>query len=270
MKDETSASDGKGTKKDWHRDALCISTDGIRRTVAWKLKDYGENGALSHDQMGSLANRFSLPQDQLRELSRLLGEALGSLPTCIFISRSKAIAEGNAEIATAMKEMGIAEKKLHSAATRLAALHVNAYADSQAQSDFRVARDGLKQCQEYLRVHQKMLEGAAPSPELVYRLRPENAKNVRDYRRDRVLLAIMQVWHDSGRKLTFTTDPITSERRGVLVDFVQAVVGCVTDPPGILGGESIVAGIVDGKKFVEELASFLEERKKGYRPTWTD
>ena len=58
----------------------------------------------------------------------------------------------------------------------------------------------------------------------------------------------MHFWDGVGRKLTFTTNHPDSKRVGDLVDFVNSVVGCVTDPPAQLGGETIIAAISDGKE----------------------
>lgn len=50
---------------------------------------------------------------------------------------------------------------------------------------------------------------------------------------------IFKLWTEIGRPLTFTTDPITSQRGGPLIAFVNAVVQCITEPASTLTGEAI-------------------------------
>jgi hypothetical protein len=72
------------------------------------------------------------------------------------------------------------------------------------------------------------------------RLRGEpDKRRIRDHRRAMVCARIFEVWRSAGRSLSYTTDPLTSERQGRLVDFVNAVVACVSEPSGSLDGETI-------------------------------
>lgn len=145
MNEETSGNGDAESDEGWYRDFLGISTGGLRQSVAWKLDDYGDNGALTDEQVDGLAARFSLTRNQLRELSWMLGDALGNLPTVHLIRRSKAVAEAKAEIEAARKDLAVAEGKIRSANARLAALHVNAYADLDLQSDFEATGQSWRQ-----------------------------------------------------------------------------------------------------------------------------
>lgn len=81
---------------------------------------------------------------------------------------------------------------------------------------------------------------------------PLDRRNLKDRRRDEVLGEIFQAWVNCGRTITFTTDAITSKRRGELIDFSQAVCLCLTDPPTEIKSETI--------------AKFILARGKWYRP----
>jgi hypothetical protein len=74
----------------------------------------------------------------------------------------------------------------------------------------------------------------APGPNQL--LRPADVMSIPDYRRDRVLSALMMFRHDVGRNLMFTTDTIASEVRGIPIDFVNAGVGYMSEPPAALSG----------------------------------
>jgi len=61
-------------------------------------------------------------------------------------------------------------------------------------------------------------------------------------RREYVVRSCCYVWEDAGRKVTYTTvshEPGEPQRRGELVEFVNAVVPLVTDPPTTLSVETI-------------------------------
>lgn len=73
-----------------------------------------------------------------------------------------------------------------------------------------------------------------------------------DIRRTIVCVTIFNFWDEAKRKLTYTTAPATSERGGELIDFVNAVVLCMTDPPCRLSGEVIKAGLEVFKSHPDE------------------
>ncbi len=80
-----------------------------------------------------------------------------------------------------------------------------------------------------------------------------------DFRRVMVLNSIFRMWVAAGLNLTVTTDYETSERRGVLIDFVNEVVALVTSPPARINGETIRSDLKRYKSLnrleIEELQS---------------
>jgi hypothetical protein len=227
---------------------LGISTHGLRKSVPWKLKDYGDNGALTDDQIDELATRFVLSRNQLRGLSWELGKAMCDISSSVvLISRSNSSNAAEDEIRAAIEELIVAEKKIRNASQRLSMLWVDDLTYSPSQQKFEWARTRLVELHDEMRNIKDSLEEARSKPQVAFLLKPENPKTIRDRVRDHVVSEITLFWHGIGRKLTFTTDTITSERRGALVDFVNAVVGCVSEPPGKLSGEAIIEGIKKAK-----------------------
>ncbi|SHM80737.1 hypothetical protein SAMN05443432_1213 [Roseovarius litoreus] len=74
-------------------------------------------------------------------------------------------------------------------------------------------------------------------------------RRVKDVRREIVVTQIFNMWERSGRKLRYTTDPITSERRGELVEFVNDVVIYLTEPATSIDTDTIKKDLDDFKKY---------------------
>jgi hypothetical protein len=240
-------------------DYIGISTDRIRQSVAWKLENYGDDGALNDDQIETLALQFSLTRNQLRELSWELGHALGGVPTIILISRSKAEAEATAEIEQAIKDLSDALRKLTSAEGRLDRLLIEHEVDADGSIRFLNAQNQLAQNRDGVQTIKDVLFEVSKTAGLALLLRHADKRGIPDYRRGKVLSQIMSFWHSIGRKLTYTTDPSNSARRGELIDFVNVIVGCISDPPGKLRGETIIAAIKQHKAWVDHDLSVLDD-----------
>jgi hypothetical protein len=240
-------------------DSLGISTDGVRQSAAWRLSNYGDSGALTDAQIERLVAQFSLSRNQLRELSWYLGHALGGVPTIILVGRSKAAAEAAAEIAQAIKDLADAARKLEKAKDRLARLCVDDDFGPDGQNRLSDVKNQLAQSQDGVQIVKDALLEVSETPGFALLLRHADTRNIPDYRRSKVLSQIMSFWHSIGRKLTYTTDPSNSERRGELIDFVNAIVGCISDPPGKLSGESIIAAIKKHKAWVDHDVSVLDD-----------
>ena len=78
-----------------------------------------------------------------------------------------------------------------------------------------------------------MREGLITSKEI------SDKRRLRDERRRIACKFIFAFWQESGRPLSYSTDPITSVRGSPLVEYVNAVVACISDPPSQLTGETI-------------------------------
>jgi hypothetical protein len=74
---------------------------------------------------------------------------------------------------------------------------------------------------------------------------------LRDDRRVMVCTAIFNIWEEVGLPLGYTTDPLTSERRGALFDFANTVVELITDPPSRLSGGTLRMELDDFRAYAE-------------------
>lgn len=180
----------------------------------------------------------------------------------ILVSRTDAAKAAIIEIENAVKDLAAAKRKLQTASNRLKKLYVDNGVDLRGAQHFEAARYRLAESSVVIDGVEATLRSTAAIRGLALSNLAGDTRKFPDERRDKVLSAIMTFWHEMGRKLTYTTDWSTSERWGVLIDFVNAVVACVSDPPGALSGEAIIAGIKAGKKMSILVASVLEEMKK--------
>jgi hypothetical protein len=75
-----------------------------------------------------------------------------------------------------------------------------------------------------------------------------DARKASDVRRTILCVTIFNMWLDVDRELTYTTDPVSSERTGPLIEFVNDVVQCMTEPPSRLSGEAIKRELEDFRR----------------------
>ena len=79
------------------KETIYLHKDGIRTSAAWRLADYEEQGALSEENLATLAEQFDLPQPILQTLSIVIGNCLDteSLVNWITVNRGVAIKRAN-------------------------------------------------------------------------------------------------------------------------------------------------------------------------------
>lgn len=211
-------------------------------TVPWRLREGkpSPNGALNHQQLQALGDAYGFMPDQMLDLSRRID---------IGLSRELQIASpelsevrqrrGRHELQTLVKRLSSASKALADAETILEPVSVrNLYAYVGVPNPERAHRDALKQAENAITAALSFYLVAAREDLAFYTAHPDK-RQVHDIRREIVCTGIFNAWEDAGRRLSFTTDPITSERGGPLLEFVNAVVECITDPPTRLTGETI-------------------------------
>lgn len=224
---------------------LFIRADGIRSSVPWKLAEYGDDGALYEEQIQSMAARFEITPDRLRELSRSLGIALdpGATPNLVSVRISVAARRADEEITRAFREIGTAEEKLYFAIRRLEQVDPETAETNADRQRFREAKKAAMESHRQSMIALRHLDKFDKTLGAVLSPRPTDKRYVPDFRRKRVLGALFQFWVDCGHKLSYTTDPFTSERGGSLIDFINAVIPCLSEPPRSLGGETIIRAI---------------------------
>ena len=69
--------------------------------------------------------------------------------------------------------------------------------------------------------------------------KPADKRKLRDERRRLLCRTLFEFWLNSGRGVSYTSNPVTNKREGPLLSFVNDVVRLVTDPPMQLNGDTI-------------------------------
>ena len=211
-------------------------------SIPWRLSTEGATrvGALSSDQVAWLSQHFDLDASLLGQLSINVNMALS---TELSLRRLELIPmqarKGAAEVKIAIKALREAEAKLKQAADTLAQLRFknpfsNTGMPNPSSSNLKLFSDGrmaVSNFREYIEIMARN--------ELVAFTGHPDKRQISDVRRNIICTAIFNFWLDCDRSLTFTTDPLTSERSGRLIDFVNAVTECITDPPTKMDGDAI-------------------------------
>lgn len=228
-------------KFDPGEDGLFIGADGVSSSAPWKLAEFGNRGALAEEEIQSVAARFELDPDRLKELSRSLGIALAPpTPSVVPLQRSVAAKRADKEIGGAFKEIGTAEENLFLAIRRLEQIDPGAAETRADCQQFLEAKQAAMESHRQSLKAYRLLDKFHKTPGKLLVVMPDGRLN-NGTRRHSVLVTLFSFWLDCGRKLGFTTDPINnSKRSGQLIDFVNTVIGCLSDPPGTLGSETII------------------------------
>lgn len=58
-------------------------------------------------------------------------------------------------------------------------------------------------------------------------------------RRTVLCVTIFNLWLDLGRTISYTTDPVSQQRTGPLIEFVRDIIFCLSDPATRHNGEAI-------------------------------
>jgi hypothetical protein len=204
-----------------------------------------EKGALTHESLAILAEQFDLPHDVLQTLSIEIGNSLDveSLANIAVVERGPAIARAN-------KVLEVAAKKAKRAAQDLADMERRLSRFSDKFASTKEQRDALataRQRTEAARTAASGLDDAIVClielPGSAAVLSPADERRISDGRRRLVVETCCYAWRDAGRSVTYTykakPEGIKDQRCGPLIDFIQTVVGLITDPQSTLSGETI-------------------------------
>jgi hypothetical protein len=240
--------------EDWIR----VPQSGIRRSAPWRLGKSGGSGALTQKQQADLASHFELDPTAIAELSRSLSVWLDStkIPDWVTVRQSVAEKGGEATLRRALQEATRARQQLEKQLRELDSLRVDFRASAEASAPFHQARASLAAGLVQLQEAQDGLERALQNPGTVRLNTSTNRRQDRDERRIAVLTLIFKTWRQAGRRLTYTTDPVRSERGGPMIEFANRVVGYVTEPPSELPGDMIV----------RDLKAFLKAKPDSTHP----
>jgi hypothetical protein len=249
-----------GDEPDWEEYGLFIGADGLRATdLPWRLGDYTEQLPLSDSQIEGLAASHKLDPSILQALSQRLGYVLNPSQNIHVVraSRSKGKMRASDDLNYCKAQLKTTTARMEEVFNRLANLTM----DTDGNSPLLLGYSNMLELLE--RAHLAMIEGQtalqeiAKRPELFLKLEPVDRRVLHDRRRNDVLSAIFQAWVETGRKVSFTTDPVTSKRGGPLVMFTQDVCAKLTDPPTEIGGETIAKLIVKQGKHYRPMAEWL-------------
>lgn len=249
---------------DWSDFGLFIGADGLRATDApWRLKDHGPSGPLSGEQIDGLAKSYGLEPSAVAELSRRLGYVLNPNQNIhvVAASRQNGRKVALAHLQDAAKQLDLMMSRLGVISERLGSLAMetdNGYEHSPAYSQML---DRLEATLQSLTECQPELAEFLRQPERFLKLEPSDKRQLYDQRRNEVLGSVFQTWVDAGRKLSFTTDPVTSKRSGALVEFSQEVCLLLTDPPTLISGETIAKLISKKAKYYRPMSEWVSVLK---------
>lgn len=233
----------------------------VRQRVSWRLCRGTETSALTAEQIQHLATEFKLPVDAIAQLGvdlvRALTAANGprSILTTADIKGAKVFKSALEDISKATMLLDRARKQLRllNICTELA----EGRYISQEQHIFALLIKASVNADLAASLFKDRVEAGMPT-----KLRGSGDQR-RDLhsRRTMVSNCLMYFWQSVGRGVSYTTDHGSSERSGDLIDFINAVTACVTDPATALNGETLRREIDRFKA----LSAFNElERSEGY------
>jgi hypothetical protein len=239
----------------WGDHSLFIAADGLRATDApWRLGDYSTQGPLTAAQVAELATTHSLDPSVLQELVKRMSYVLNPnanihvVPTSLSKGRKRAAAH----LSDADAQLTDMASRLEAVVDRLTRLTMDCDDGSPHSADYVQVLEQLERTHGAILDSKRALEWFVKRPELFLKLEALDKRNLHDRRRDEVLGVIFQAWVDAGRKVSFTTDPVTSKRGGAFVQFAQEVCAMLTDPPTQIASETI--------------AKLISKKGKNYRP----
>ncbi len=220
-----------------------------RRNISWRLcRETGET-ALSSEQIQLLALKFKLNPDDLTQLSASLAWALDpyNRPRSV-IHAMTAKKDGALTLKEAIRDISKASALLEGTRIQLRSLGMSTpVGEDKYVSPFQHLFRKLIHASVDASVVSEFFEEAAKAGMTTYQREPRDKRLIRDDRRGMVCGAIIRFWDRVGRRVGYSTDPSRNERKGPLIDFINAVVALVTEPSTQLSGETISAEITGMK-----------------------
>mgnify|MGYP000331623537 CR=1 FL=1 len=208
----------------------------------WRLHNQGSKGAnaFSAEHVEFLSQKYDLDREALWELSRQVGRTLSE--SCTYfqpeLTRSRTD-KATKEIQKAIKHIETAERELRKTGAILETLHfgdlIATTRRPKASVEHRSALQSSIDSHRHLKQH---IVDMAVSGKVIFDGNPDK-RRLRDLRRASVCGSAFAIWAEHGRKISYTSDAIKSERTGPLIEFINDIVSFVTDPPTPLSGETI-------------------------------
>lgn len=198
--------------------------------------------ALTAAEIEDVSARFELPENDLNQLSRRLAASLTPKvePVLVAVSRTEAMRWAEAKMAEVCTHLMKASEEALKAFDLVQGLTLGGLAEAGVAARLDQTRALHNSVLlDIERIHDRYF-ALARQTGLLLDLDALDRRTVGDPRRRKILFLLFGFWERTGRPLTITTDPIDNGRRkGPLIDFVNAVVRCITEPARDLSGETI-------------------------------
>lgn len=211
-------------------------------TVRWRLiaEDEAKEGVLGESDLMGLAAKHDIPERSLHRLSlglrtTFLKEMVLSQPE--LASERKRV--GKKKLAEVIRFVRISQEKLLKASDILQDIgfanpYANAWVPNPAEryrAEFEAAIATLEECNRFFTAWNRN--------DLARFLATPNGNKTVDMRRTVLCVTIFNLWLDLGRTISYTTDPVSQQRTGPLIEFVRDIILCLSDPATRLNGEAI-------------------------------
>ncbi|WP_442582058.1 hypothetical protein ACSBOB_08855 [Mesorhizobium sp. ASY16-5R] len=217
-------------------------------TIPWRLREGPATcqGALTEAHIVLLSATHEIGTDTLCELSKKLDGALSrQLNMTEPEFADKRADKGTREAKKALHHLGSVEKDLARALEIFRSLRFkNPFAHVGMPDPFVGHVAELEKAEESVKKFRTSAAAMARNGLISFKPNPDK-RLIRDVRRQIVCTSIFNCWEEIGGKLTYTTDPITSERGGPLFEFANGVVECITEPPSRLSGSTMRSELDD-------------------------
>jgi len=187
-----------------------------QKAIDFKLKDYGDAGALNAEQCRVLSERYALNRAEVAELSRLVGYALDEDAYINFVKVSRA------QVLRRLANKSLGRRNPHEA---LNVADANAILFSLGlAADLLV--EGIGQSSATLKNIPSDDPRIISLQEAQRILQPDNRRKAVDGRRQAVVECCCYVAQDAGWPLTYTTDDslLGEQRGGRLIELIQDVI----------------------------------------------
>ena len=192
--------------------------------MPFKLADYGDEGALTKDQIQTISARHCLSMDQAHELSRLVGYSLDVDTKISHVTISRATVESR------LHDRKLAKRNRDE---QLGAPEANALFDSfglkvVVAEEAEPTMSDSEQTKVPVTLNEGILEVSLDEARRI--LQPDDRRKVRDNRRLFIVESCCYVAIDAGWSLTYTTDSTVekNQRGGRLINLIQDVIGMVS------------------------------------------
>lgn len=230
---------GAGTATQLYQDS-----DGLRHTAPWIIRDYQELGALSDGSKTEIAERFDLDPALVQDLSVLIGNSLDvdSVVSMARVSSKVAVKRGHDALQTAARLARRMRSDRAGIERQLSRLGTNFDQTGQGTLLLYALQEDLVRIGALVDALETRIDDLVRVEGGVAVMAPDDTRKARDMRRTHVVRSCCYIWEDAGRPVTYTTvshEPGASQRRGALIELINAVTRQVTDPPTELPGETL-------------------------------